>query len=117
LANRLAGTTSFSRGMNLSTSQILQLQAFIAKSIGRVLPVANLPSRADVLDMRRQLHGIEERLAEITETLSRLNGAQPHSAAPAPARTRKPPAKAVESATPKKTPRRAPRVARKKAKP
>jgi hypothetical protein len=93
-AGKLMSQPEFSKGLNLSASQAMRLKAVIAHVMGQVLPVLNLPTRTDIIELREQLHGISTRLDLLADHIERGESTpardRPVATLPGPTRTRKP---------------------------
>jgi hypothetical protein len=89
IATALMGTEEFARTANAANSLQLRLRKGMNDHMARQLALFNMPSRGDIDSIGERLMTMDERLIRIESLLSRM--APPDlSAAPKPARTRKP---------------------------
>lgn len=83
----------FARTMQGATSAGVRAQQAAHEVMSRALAAANMPSRAEVVDLAERMASIDARLARIEAALFRLGAAEPPPARPKPKRTRRPPEK------------------------
>lgn len=103
LSNQVLRTPEGAAALNQITQVYVGLQGVMEKALAAYLKGANLPSRAEVLELA-------ERLQRIEDKVDALHGASPAQRAsePRPARTRKPPSANVDAATAPAAPVRQP---------
>lgn len=90
---KLMQSSEFAQGMQGMTALSLKLQQGSHEAMQKMLTAANLPSRADLLELGAQVRGVEERLGRIEAALATIGAAAPAPERPKPARTRQPAAK------------------------
>lgn len=92
-ANSMMRTSEFSRGMNSATQVTLEFRKAMAEQMSRLLAVANLPSRAELIELHRAVNENTARLSRIESMLSKLLQAPGSSSrsASSPPRTKRPP--------------------------
>ena len=91
--SQLLQSSEFSKSMQGITALSLKLQHGSQDTMQKLLTAANLPSRADILELGTQMRGVEDRLARIEAALAGIGATAPVAPRPKPARTRKPGAK------------------------
>lgn len=87
---QLMQSSEFAKGMQGMTAMSLKLQQGSHEAMQKMLTAANLPSRADILELGAQVRGVEDRLSRIEAALATIGASAPVPERPKPARTRKP---------------------------
>lgn len=100
--NEVMATDQFSQSMGGMMDVWLAMQKTVGEQMGRYLNTINMPSRSDILAVNDRLLEIENRLAAIESAMTARsradNSADPDGAPSRPARTRKAPQSAPDSA-------------------
>lgn len=98
-ANKAMDSSDFARALHAGTGATSSAQGAFSDSMQRYLATLNLPSRAELTNIAERLQTIEAQLHTLTRLLQSAPGlaTEAASAAPKPARTRRPPSAAMQA--------------------